>query len=146
MPAPSSTPTSSTATSPPAASTAARTASAQGVSTAMRAGTPQAASAAASNAVPTGPSVSGAATSPRGTKKPVIRPTLRRPGQRLGRRRKFARACVDQFLGLAPDIAADQRLDGGMRRTTHFSLATYTPVQSGGESSIRPSTRSRIMS
>ena len=28
----------------------------------------------------------------------------------------------------------------------HFSLATYTPVQSGGESSIRPSTRARMIS
>src|SRR5262245_61421116 len=45
----------------------------------MRAGTPQAASVAASSAVPTGPSVSGAATPPRGTKKPVINPTLLAP-------------------------------------------------------------------
>src|SRR5260370_34279575 len=68
-------PTSSTVTATPVSWTAARTAPTQGVSTAIRAGTPQAASAEASRAVPTGPSVSGAATSPRGTKKPVIRPT-----------------------------------------------------------------------
>src|SRR5258708_5392531 len=71
----SSMPTSSTVTATPVSWTAARTAPTQGVSTAIRAGTSQAASAAASRAVPTGPSVSGAATSPRGTKKPVIRPT-----------------------------------------------------------------------
>src|SRR5476649_1552479 len=76
MPGPSSTPVSSTVTLSPVSWTAARTASAQGESTAIRVGTPHAASAAASKAVPTGPSVSGAATSPRGTKKPVIRPTL----------------------------------------------------------------------
>ena len=113
MPDRSSTPTSSTATPPPAASTAARTAAAQGVSTAMRAGTPQAASAAASSAVPTGPSVSGAATSPRGTKKPVIRPTLVAPASASRRGGELAGARRDQLLRLAADVAADQRFDGG---------------------------------
>ena len=110
----------------------------------MRTGTPQAPSAAASSAVPTGPSVSGAATSSRGTKKPVMKPMLVACGQRLRGRGQLAAARLDQGLGAAADIAADQRFDGVERR--YFSLATYTPFQSGGESSIRPSTRSRIIS
>ena len=130
----------------PLRSTAARTAPAQGVSTAMRAGTPQAASAAASRAVPTGPSVSGAATSPRGTKKPVIRPTRVAPPAtwppprvRPHWQRSAPGSCARHRGRPAPRW---RRCAG----RTHFSLATYTPVQSGGESSIRPSTRTRIMS
>ena len=60
----------------PAAASAVTQALRQGASVATRVGISAAESALASSAVPTGPSVSAAGGVPRGTKKPVIRPTL----------------------------------------------------------------------